>query len=95
MSKRSAGHAPRPRDYWPTPRKAVLPLLPHLEPGTRFTEPCAGNGALIDLLEEAGHQCETATDIAPQRDDILAVDALKLRDPIADCVITNPPWPQS
>ena len=94
MSKRSAGHASRPRDFWPTPRKAVLPLLPHLGPGTRFAEPCAGNGALIDLLEEAGHQCSWASDIAPQRVDILADDALELPGliAIADCVITNPPW---
>jgi len=35
------------RDFYPTPREAVLPLLLHLEYGTAFSEPCAGDGALI------------------------------------------------
>ena len=38
-----------PRDYYPTPKAAVGPLLPHLLPATLFIEPCAGEGHLIDL----------------------------------------------
>ena len=75
-----------------------MPLLPHLPAGTLFDEPCAGNGALIDLLEAAGHRCVWASDTAPERDDIDMADALDLtgNDHIgADMVITNPPWTRS
>lgn len=82
-----------PRDFYPTPREAVLPLLPHLSPGTRFCEPCAGDGALIDHLTAAGHVCECAFDIEPQRSDIYNGDARFLwSDGDPDTYITNPPW---
>lgn len=81
-----------PRDFYPTPREAVVPLLRHLDRDTRFCEPCAGNGALIDHLTAAGHRCASAWDIEPQRDDIAQHDArLRLIGNI-DCFITNPPW---
>ena len=91
MSKRSS-FEPRPKDFWPTPEKAVLPLLPHLPAAPTFAEPCAGNGALLDLLEAAGHQCVWATDTSPARDDVRLGDALELRNIGADMFITNPPW---
>lgn len=85
------------RDYHPTPPLPVLPLLPHLLPKTRFIEPCAGNGALIESLQIAGHICEAAFDIEPQDDCIAKIDALKwYRDPLVAygdfMLITNPPW---
>jgi len=80
------------RDFYPTPRSAVLPLLPHLSPRTRFVEPCAGNGALIDHLTAAGHLCARAWDIEPQRDDIDQCDAQTRVVGNIDCFITNPPW---
>jgi hypothetical protein len=43
-----------PRDFYPTPYEAVLPLLAHL-PRCTFNEPCAGNGALIRHLQQHGH----------------------------------------
>lgn len=83
------------RDYYRTwdPR-AVPPLLPHLEPGTRFIEPCAGDGTLLDQLTAAGHVCVDAWDIEPQRADILKVDALglKIQGDERPKFITNPPW---
>lgn len=94
MGKRSSFER-APRDYYPTPAEAVLPLLPHLAPETVFIEPCAGNGALMDHLRAGGHRCPWAFDIAPQREDILTFDAFDMRlfdwQP-ADCIITNPPW---
>ena len=81
-----------PRDFYPTPETAVLPLLPHLAPGTRFAEPCAGDGRLIDHLRRAGHVCEWASDIEPRRDDIHENDAETCGIGAADCYITNPPW---
>lgn len=87
-----------PRDLYPTPYKAVLPLLPHLDSGSEFDEPCAGNGALITHLQQHGHYCAHASDIMPQTpiadglprihtDDALAIKACASRQ-----FITNPPW---
>lgn len=83
-----------PRDYYPTPLDAVLPLVPFLAPNTRFIEPCAGDGRLIRHLERYGHECVYACDIEPQADgiekkDVLFFDAAL---PPCECIITNPPW---
>lgn len=81
-----------PRDYYPTPEVAVLPLLPHLSPATRFCEPCAGDGRLIEHLTRHGHKCAGAWDIEPQRSDIDRHDATDRLIGNIDCFITNPPW---
>jgi hypothetical protein len=81
----------RERDFYPTPKEAVEPLLRHLDPGTKFIEPCAGDGALVDHLRAAGHICIQASDIEPRRSDIHACDALSIAWK-PECFITNPPW---
>ena len=91
MGKRS-NFERRERDFYPTPAKAVEPLLPHLNGVRRFCEPCAGNGALIDHLEAAGLQCASAWDIEPQRQDIAQHNALGRLIGNIDAFITNPPW---
>lgn len=91
MGKRS-DFVRRERDFYPTPSEAVAPLLPHLKPGTRFIEPCAGDGALIDHLTAAGHRCVAAWDIEPQRADIVRQDALEAEGSGHDLFITNSPW---
>ena len=95
MSKRSDLKR-RERDFYPTPYEAVVPLLGHLQYSTRFSEPCAGDGALCEHLIKHGHRVYWASDIEPQgnRDDIIQADALKITNPLAwsDCIITNPPW---
>lgn len=81
------------RDFYPTPQAAVQPLIPHLPSSGTFAEPCAGNGALIDHIEEgSGLICKIATDISPQRSDIGPGDALEQRFDDIDIIITNPPW---
>lgn len=90
MGKRSEFQR-RERDFYPTPAEAVAPLLRHLSPGTRFAEPCAGDGALVDHLTAAGHVCVWESDIAPQRS-MMEADAFALRFVSQDCIITNPPW---
>lgn len=79
------------RDFYPTPREAVLPLLPHLAPGSEYAEPCAGDGALIDVLAPFGHVCVFASDIEPQGVGIFKRDALQLGIK-PKLFITNPPW---
>lgn len=95
MGKRSEFKR-RPQDRYFTPRDGVLPLLPFLEPNTLFVEPCAGDGRLIGHLEEFGHSCRWASDIAPENDHIKQLDALDLLKPVmiacAEMIITNPPW---
>lgn len=91
MGKRS-DFTRRERDWYPTPLEAVLPLLYHLRPATRYCEPCAGDGALMDHLSAFGHLCARARDIEPQRDDIERKDALTTLTGNIDCFITNPPW---
>jgi hypothetical protein len=89
-----------PRDYYPTPREAVVPLLDHL-PQEEFVyvEPCAGDGRLIghigDLTEGLA-QCIYASDIEPQVEGIRVADALQINFGsdygVVDLCITNPPW---
>lgn len=97
MGKRTSGDfARRKNDLYKTwdPR-AVAALLPHLDPRTRFIEPCAGDGVLRDQLVAAGHSCVYAADRYPGRDDIFCMDALNASitpEMRVDCWITNPPW---
>lgn len=91
MGKRSSFER-IPRDFYPTPREAVVPLLSHLPPAAPFVEPCAGDGALIEALAGAGHPCMFATDIEPRRSDITQADALAIDWTAAPMIITNPPW---
>ena len=80
------------RDSYFTPYEAVKPLLPHLKPGTRFAEPCCGDGALMNHLERNGHVCEEWADIAPLCDDAVTRDARYTPYCAGSCFITNPPW---
>lgn len=92
MGKRSS-FARRKNDAYDTwDARALPPLLPFLQPGTRFIEPCAGNGTLLDQLEAAGHVCVGAYDIEPRRWDIEVADACTVRLPPGAVSITNPPW---
>jgi hypothetical protein len=90
MGKRSDFER-KPRDFYPTPLAAVLPLLPHLPQGFSYVEPCAGDGALCRAL---GRDPVFACDISPQWDGAIKADAMLLTAPLmwADFIITNPPW---
>lgn len=90
MGKRSSFER-NPRDFYATPFEAVVPLLPHLYPSTRFTEPCCGDGALVRHLESVGHGCVSASDIMPMMDGAQTMDAMALEDAVVQ-FITNPPW---
>lgn len=91
MGKRS-DFARNPRDFYPTPEAAVLPLVPFLDRGATFIEPCAGDGALVRHLERHGLHCAGQYDIEPQAAGIVQQDYTDLKDCGADYIITNPPW---
>jgi hypothetical protein len=83
-------------DFYATTPAAVSPLFRFLPPKTKFSEPCAGAGDLVDLLTAQGHECVSKFDTAPRRADILQGDALSALHPIdfknPQKIITNPPW---
>lgn len=92
MTKRAAGQFERkPLDLYPTPRAAVMPLLPHLRrTGVKtFVEPCCADGKLALHLEEDGFLCVGYGDISKGRD---ARDWKSADFHHADAAITNPPW---
>lgn len=86
MGKRSSFER-APRDFYPTPFKAVPPLIPYLRGVRTFAEPCCGDGALVGHLEAFGLRCVYAGDIATGQD-ALARDSYS----DADAIITNPPY---
>jgi hypothetical protein len=88
MGKRSKFER-READFYPTPRAAVVPLIPYLRgSGIRtFAEPCVGDGALVRHLEEFGLGCVYAGDIRTGQD-ALALSYYGA----ADAIITNPPY---
>ena len=77
-----------PRDFYPTPQRAVPPLIPHLRGVRSFAEPCCGDGALVRHLESLGLRCAYAGDIATGQD---ALAARPTTAPL-DAIITNPPY---
>ena len=102
MGKRSS-YEKRARDYYPTPMKAVEPLLPFLPEYFTFVEPCAGDGRLVQhfmSLYCGDAVCVGAYDIEHPEDDPLVFpvdikDALTLTEADlngAEYIITNPPW---
>jgi hypothetical protein len=93
MGKRS-DFIRKPRDFYPTPKEAVVPLIKHLPNKFSFIEPCAGDGRLCDHIKSLVPEsiCVLKSDIEPQREDINKQDALTLKNIKADYIVTNPPW---
>jgi hypothetical protein len=85
MSKRCASFPRRAHDDYPTPAKAVVPLLPHIPRASTFVEPCAGSGQLARALSAAGMRHVESYDLP---DDA----RVHVYPPGGDCFITNPPW---
>jgi hypothetical protein len=85
MGKRSDFER-RALDFYPTPRRAVAPLVPYLRGMRTFAEPCCGDGALVRHLESFGLRCVYAGDLAAGQDAITIDDYGDI-----DAIITNPP----
>lgn len=80
------------RDFYPTPKEAVIPLIRHLPVQVTFAEPCVGNWDLAYHLFDYRHVVFYGGDIQE------GFDALKLTDKDirgCDYIITNPPWTRS
>mgnify|MGYP001288226924 FL=1 len=96
MGKRSSNFERKKRDFYPTPPECVESLIPHLIDYQYFIEPCAGDGALVDAIEDQTHMhCRWLSDIEPNRQDIMPLDALDITHTHAqdaEVIITNPPW---
>jgi hypothetical protein len=86
MGKRS-NFERREADFYPTPRAAVVPLIPYLRGIRTFAEPCAGDGDLVRHLESFGLRCVWQSDIRTGQD-ALALDHYGG----ADGIVTNPPY---
>ena len=91
MGKRS-DFARVERDFYPTPRTAVLPLIPHLNTTRPFIEPCAGDGRLVNWLIEFGVKCASASDIEPLAKGVKRSNIFDIRSAGGAQIITNPPW---
>jgi len=91
MGKRSDFQR-KPRDFYPTPFEAVLPLRPHLPRHSLFIEPCAGDGRLVDHLQILDQICCDAYDIEPQSEAVRKADVLVESVRRRMTYITNPPW---
>src|SRR6476660_1490542 len=80
-----------PHDHYPTPAKAVQPLIPYLRAAgiKSFAEPCCGDGDLVRHLEGYGLTCAYRGDIATGQD-ALTLTSADCNN--ADCIITNPPY---
>ena len=97
MGKRSSGFIRRERDYYPTPIKAVEPLVRHIEHLSTYAEPMAGNGALVQALDQLTDlKCTWMSDIDPKSEDIYEADCFNLTLSDygigTDLIITNPMW---
>jgi hypothetical protein len=100
MTKTQKVYEKRPRDFYPTPLKAVTPLVGHLPDAFTFCEPCAGAGDLVRHLEGLfeGCACFLPIDIEPQIDWVTTADANSLTSEAleyCDFIITNPPFTNS
>lgn len=86
----------QPRDFYPTPPEATIALLrSKFAPSDRdIWEPMAGNGAISDVLHDAGHRV-FSSDIHPLRDGIHRQDFFNFTAPpffSFQSVVTNPPY---
>ena len=76
-------------DFYPTDPAWVKVLLRHVTFEGLVTEPCAGDGAMVKPLIDAGYIVE-ASDIRPMAPGIIERNALEI-DP-AQNIVTNPPY---
>src|SRR5262249_43976971 len=80
-----------PFDFYATPPEATRALLSVEEFDGSIWEPACGNGAISDILVEAGHRV-VSTDLIDRGYGAPGVDFLCEAQPRAKHIITNPPY---
>lgn len=95
MGKRSNEVKRKNDAYMTFDKRALPPLLPHIDSGSSFVEPCAGRLDLMRQLQRAGHVGLDATDIEPLTPLVRRADAALATYGEGDYFITNPPWTRS
>ncbi|MGI9503159.1 MAG: hypothetical protein ACR2RE_08915 [Geminicoccaceae bacterium] len=100
MTKRADGKFERrERDFYATPPKPIIKLLPFLSDCSVFAEPMCGDGAIVRLLEARGWRCGAIFDIEPRGEMVGRAgvcDVFDLTEDFfsgCDHIISNPPWP--
>jgi len=76
-------------DFYPTDPRWVEVLMAWHEFVGTITEPCAGDGAMVDVIKRHGYNV-IAFDLEPRRDDVMAYDAFDVKS--HENVITNAPF---
>jgi hypothetical protein len=86
-------HAERGLDAYFTPKEAIRALLALEKIPSRVFDPCCGNGALLDLLEAAGHHVSGA-DIHDYgwRGTIVKDFLASSHDLRGTAIVSNPPY---
>jgi hypothetical protein len=104
MSSTNRGGQRNPADYYPTPAWCVDRLLDAVAlPGGRWVEPAAGDGAIIRAVNarvpgvawtchELRAECEPALLALPGVEAVHVGSYLHTAAPLADVIITNPPF---
>lgn len=78
-------------DFYPTPAPATRSLLAKEKFGPVIWEPACGDGAISDVLREAGHSV-ISTDLMDRGYGTPRVDFLMEQRLLAPHIITNPPY---
>ena len=83
-------------DFYPTPPEVTNSLLNHIDiSNENIWEPCAGDGAMVDVIKKYTSKNIYASDLSPQRNDIHTFDFLSGIPSQIDTsymIITNPPF---
>jgi hypothetical protein len=80
----------RERDFYPTPYEVPWALVKAQRFGRTIHECASGDDAIVKFLEKVGYNV-IATDIHPLgRGE--KMDFFDIKKPLADCIITNPPF---
>ena len=101
-SKFDSNFKKKKNDFYRTVDDNAFYALDNIIPaGTKFTEPCAGYGDLVEGFENLGHRCTYASDLVIRRktpDYINYLNAFDLKPKHvrkSDFIITNPPFTRS
>lgn len=95
MGKRSNGKFRRSKaDFYRTQIEAIPALINNFARPVKYIEPCMGNGALIDLLDDYNFICTGGFDVEYQCSEVKIADATHHKYDMAagEIFITNPPW---